>query len=100
MTAIAEPPRPLSAPVRGRGEVTIPLQVRERLHLQPGDNLLVDVVDGRIVLTPATLVARDQEWFWTPGWQAAEAEAEAAKAAGMTTRFSDDAALLAALDDA
>ncbi|MDQ1644842.1 MAG: antitoxin PrlF [Cryptosporangiaceae bacterium] len=91
--------RVLSAPIRSKGVVTIPQQVREQLHLQEGDNLIVAVEDGRIVLTPATLLPRDQAWFWTPEWQAKEAEADAAQAAGDTRKFSNDEAFLAALHE-
>lgn len=66
----------LSAPLRRKGVVTIPQQVREQLDLHEGDNLLVTVEDGRIVLTPAALIRRDQAWFWTPEWQAKEREAD------------------------
>ncbi len=54
---------------------------------------------GSIVLTPAAVIPRDQEWFWTPQWQAREAEANADLAAGRYPRFDDDEDFLAALDD-
>jgi hypothetical protein len=44
----------------------------------------------RLILEPATLVPRDQAWFWTPEWQAKEAEADADKAAGNFERFTSD----------
>lgn len=91
--------RPLSTPVRSKGVVTIPQQVRELLQLREGDNLLVEVRDGQIVLTPATLLPRDQAWFWTPEWQTKEAEAESAKAQGRSRRFDTDEEFLAALRD-
>ena len=101
MTAIAEPPgrRPLAASLRERGVLTIPQSVRDQLQLETGDNLLVDITDGRIVLTPATLVARDQAWFWTPEWQAREAEADADLAAGRAVRHTSDTDFLASLVD-
>lgn len=34
-------------------QVTVPLSVAEELRLNPGDELRVDVDDGRIILTPA-----------------------------------------------
>lgn len=101
MSMMAEHPahRPLSAPLRERGVLTIPQAVREQLHLEAGDNLFVDVEDGRIVLTPAALVARDQAWFWTPRWQEREAEADADLAAGRAERYTNDADFLASLDE-
>jgi hypothetical protein len=40
----------------------------------------------------------DQAWFWTPGWQAGEREADEAIAAGHTTFFGSAEEFLAALD--
>lgn len=98
-TAMDSADRPLSASLRSKGVLTIPLAVRERLHLQPGDNLLITVRDGQIVLTPAALVPRDQAWFHTPEWQAKEAEADADLAAGRYVRHLNDEGFLASLDE-
>lgn len=91
--------RPLSASLRSKGVLTIPQAVREQLHLEPGDNLLITVKDGHIVLTPAALVPRDQTWFYTAEWQAKEAEADADLAAGRHVRHHTDEAFLASLDE-
>jgi AbrB family looped-hinge helix DNA binding protein len=91
--------RPQSASLRSKGVLTIPLAVREQLHLKPGDNLLITVRDGQIVLTPATLVPRDQAWFYTAEWQAKEAEADADLAAGRYMRHHTDEAFLDSLDE-
>ena len=61
--------------------------------------MLVSVEDGRIVLTPATLVPRDQEWFHTPQWQAKEAEADEDLSLGRYQRHDSDDAFLASLDE-
>jgi AbrB family looped-hinge helix DNA binding protein len=97
MTTMAD--RPMSAPMRTKGVLTIPQAVREQLHLEPGDNLLVSVERGRIVLTPAALVPRDQAWFHTPQWQAKEAEADEDLALGRYVRHDNDADFLASLDE-
>lgn len=44
-------------------------------------------------------VRRSQRWFWTPEWQAGEAEARADIAAGRTTYYDSDEAFAAALAD-
>jgi endonuclease VIII len=49
--------------------------------------------------TPAALVPRDQQWFFTPQWQAKEAEADADLAAGHFTRYVTDEAFLDALEE-
>jgi hypothetical protein len=61
---------------------------------------MVTVRDGEVVLTPASVVPRDQAWFWTPEWQAGEVQADADIAAGRVTRQASDAEFLASLDDA
>ena len=37
---------------------------------------MATVEDGRLVLIPASVIPDDQAWFWTPEWQAKEAEAD------------------------
>lgn len=85
--------------IRDKGVVTIPQSIREELHLDTGDELIITVEDGRIVLSPATLIPRDQAWFWTPEWQAKEAEAEADKAAGRIERYETDEDFLASFEE-
>ncbi|WP_406199303.1 AbrB/MazE/SpoVT family DNA-binding domain-containing protein [Kitasatospora sp. NBC_01560] len=75
-------PHLVSTPVRKKGVVTIPQEIREQLDLQEGDQLVVAVEDGRIVLTPASVIPDDQAWFWSPAWQAGEAEVDDALAEG------------------
>jgi AbrB family looped-hinge helix DNA binding protein len=75
-------PHLVSTSVRKKGLVTIPLDIRERLDLQEGDQLVVSVEDGRIVLTPASIVPDDQTWFWSPEWQQKEREVDEALAEG------------------
>lgn len=93
------PHRPSSSVLRDKGVVTIPQAIREQLDLATGDELLISVEDGRIVLEPATLIPRDQTWFWTQEWQAKEAEAEADKAAGRVERFATDEDFLASFEE-
>jgi AbrB family looped-hinge helix DNA binding protein len=62
--------------IRRKGIVTIPEAIRQELDLREGDHLVATVEDGRLVLIPASVIPDDQSWFWTPEWQAREAEAE------------------------
>ncbi len=43
---------PLSVKVSSRHQIAIPSTVRKSLNIKAGDNLLVDVQDGVIVLIP------------------------------------------------
>jgi len=90
--------RRLTATLRARGGFTIPQEVRDQLQLEEGDQVIVSVRDGSIVLTPASVIPRDQEWFWTPEWQAKEAEADSELARGEGTLHTSEAAFLAALE--
>lgn len=75
-------PHLTSTPVRKKGVVTIPQDIRDQLDLQEGDHLVVAVEDGRIVMTPASVIPDDQAWFWTPAWQAKEQEVDESLAQG------------------
>ncbi|MBN2176863.1 MAG: AbrB/MazE/SpoVT family DNA-binding domain-containing protein [Demequinaceae bacterium] len=90
---------PLRATIRTKGVVTIPQEVRRAVRLEEGDEVMVSVRDGEVVLTPATIVPRDQAWFWTPEWQAREAEADADVAGGRVARQSSDTDFLASLEE-
>ncbi|MBC9711884.1 AbrB/MazE/SpoVT family DNA-binding domain-containing protein [Streptomyces sp. TRM66268-LWL] len=78
MTAVKRRRRPhlVATPLRKKGVITIPQDIRDQLDLREGDQLVVAVEDGRIILTPASVVPDDQAWFWSPEWQAKEREVE------------------------
>lgn len=62
--------------LRARGQVTLPSFIREKLHLEEGNLVLLKVVDETVVLVPQETVDKDQSWFWREKWQKLEAEAE------------------------
>lgn len=66
------------------GQVTIPKEIREALHLKAGDVLHVVADDGRVVLLPESSIDPDQAWFWTEEWQKGEREADEDIRAGRT----------------
>lgn len=45
------------------------------------------------------LAALDQAWYWTPEWQAGEAEADADRMAGRLTRYHSDEEFFTSLRD-
>lgn len=75
--------------IRARGEITIPADIRRKLDLdRPGTQLQWNLRDdGVIELVPHIAVPKDQEWFWSPEWQAMEREADASIAAGRIEVF-------------
>jgi AbrB family looped-hinge helix DNA binding protein len=48
-----------------KGQVAIPKEVRETLHIKAGDQLSFRVEKGKIILEPAVNIPRSQAWFWT-----------------------------------
>lgn len=56
---------PLVVSIRGRGRVTLPKAVRERLSLVEGDRLIVVVGRNSIELVPADLISREHLWILT-----------------------------------
>jgi len=90
--------RSRSLSLRRKGVITVPQEVRDELDLREGDNLLLTVEEGRIVLTPTALIPRDQAWFWTEEWQAGESEADAQMANAEGVVYHSDGEFLASFD--
>ncbi|MEW6215625.1 MAG: AbrB/MazE/SpoVT family DNA-binding domain-containing protein [Nitrospirota bacterium] len=63
-------------------QITIPKEAFEKLHLEVGDFLEVDVTEEGLLLIPKKLISKDQAWFWTKEWQEKEKEADEAIAKG------------------
>ena len=63
-------------------QITIPKEAFERLRLEVGDFLEVEVTEEGLLLIPKKLISKDQAWFWTNEWQAKEKEADEAIARG------------------
>ena len=85
--------------VTRHGQITLPSEVRRRMDIVEGDLIEVGIVEGKIMLTPKRLVDKSQAWFWTPDWQAAEADAQADIDAGRVAAFGSLNELIADLDD-
>jgi bifunctional DNA-binding transcriptional regulator/antitoxin component of YhaV-PrlF toxin-antitoxin module len=68
-------------------QVTIPHRISKALQLRKGDHMLMRLVGRRVEMIPASLVPRDQLWFWTAAWQKKEREADDDIAAGRLKEF-------------
>ncbi|MCI0691131.1 AbrB/MazE/SpoVT family DNA-binding domain-containing protein [candidate division KSB1 bacterium] len=56
--------------VRPKRQVTIPEAIFQRLKLQEGDLLKIDILDdATITLISKKSIPKGQQWFWTPTWQ-------------------------------
>jgi len=65
-----------------KNQITIPHRISKALRLKKGDHMLVRMVGATVELVPATIVPKDQLWFWTPEWQRKEREVDEALARG------------------
>jgi antitoxin MazE len=75
--------------IRKKAQLTLPLSVREKLGVEEGDYMDVQVRDGEIVLKLKKLIDKDQVWFWTERWQQGEKEAEDDIRTGNVRKFPD-----------
>lgn len=65
-----------------KNQITIPHRISKALRLRKGDHMLMRLVGRRVEMIPASLIPRDQLWFWTPEWQRKEQEVDEALARG------------------
>lgn len=64
--------------LRGRGQITLPPEIREQLQINEGDDVLFFVNEtGQVVVEQAQTLDPEQAWFWTKKWQLAERESRA-----------------------
>jgi antitoxin PrlF len=60
-----------------KAQTTIPLPIRTALGLQPGDELLYEIIDGQVILTKARRGATTDDPFRTFEEWGSEADATA-----------------------
>ena len=87
-----------STVVRGKGQITIPSEIRKAAHLEEGDPVEVELVEDGILLRPMKVIDATQAWFWQPAWQAGEREAAADLTARSSRVFESSDELLASLE--
>jgi len=80
------------------GQVTIPAEMRRQAGIDIGDYVEMRLEEGHLVLVPKQLIDKDQTWFWTQEWQAAEREAEDELRAGQVKAFDTLDELISDLD--
>ena len=84
--------------VTRHGQITLPASVRERLGIEEGDLVEIDVEDERAVLIPKKLVDKSQAYFWTRKWQKGERAADEDSKAGRVKTFGSVDELIKELD--
>jgi AbrB family looped-hinge helix DNA binding protein len=85
--------------VRGKGQITIPADVRAAARLEEGDPIEVELVPEGILLRPYKRVDATQTWFWAPRWQQGEREAAEDLAEGRSRVFESSEEFLDSLED-
>ncbi|MBI5603549.1 MAG: AbrB/MazE/SpoVT family DNA-binding domain-containing protein [Deltaproteobacteria bacterium] len=73
--------------VSQKGQVAIPKEIRERLRIKTGDQLIFKISKGKIILEPTINVPRSQAWFWTEEIQQKIKKAEKNFQAGNFKRY-------------
>ena len=63
-----------SSTITSKGQTTLPKEIRDQLHLQPGDRIEYTVEGGRVYLYPATLTLEELCRILPPPPQAATVE--------------------------
>jgi len=71
--------------LRKKAQLTLPQSVREKLGIEEGDFLDVQV---------KKLIDKEQAWFWSERWQRGENEAEEDIRAGRVHKFSHSRAAI------
>jgi antitoxin PrlF len=86
--------------LRQKGQITLPAEIREALHVEDGDEIEFELMpDGRVLMSGLKMIPADQAWFWTEAWQAGEREASAQLAREQSQEFKNSEDFLKALDD-
>lgn len=67
----------ISSKLNSKAQTTIPRPVRVALHLEPGDELVYEIADQRVILTKAKTSDRADDPFRTFQEWSTEADAQA-----------------------
>jgi AbrB family looped-hinge helix DNA binding protein len=85
--------------LRGRGQITLPPEIRKKLKVGEGDDVLFYVNEqGQVVVDQVHIIDPEQAWFWTERWQKMEREVDEDIAAGRVHTFANVDEALAFLD--
>ena len=76
--------------VSPKRQIAIPKDVCEILHIKEGDQLILEVQEGKLVLEPSINIPRSQAWFWTEKVQEKIRKAEKNFKAGKYRKYSAD----------
>ncbi|MBI5034943.1 MAG: AbrB/MazE/SpoVT family DNA-binding domain-containing protein [Chloroflexi bacterium] len=69
------------------GQLTLPPAIRRALKLRAGEFVEMKLVGHSLVVTPKKIIDKDQAYYWSAEWQAAEREADIDILAGRVKKF-------------
>ena len=75
--------------IRQHRQITLPKSLLQKINTQEGDYLQPEITDKGILLKGVKTVPADQEYFWTPEWQAEERKANKDIAEGRISELID-----------
>jgi len=76
--------------LRGRGQITLPPEIRKKLKVGEGDDVLFFVNEkGQIVIDQVRIIDPEQAWFWSERWQKAIKESMGDLENGNFVEFED-----------
>ena len=70
-------------------QIAIPRELVKSLGLHKNDYLDIHMENNKLVLEPQVVIPKDQEYFFTPEWQADMKESEEDIKAGRVTKTKD-----------
>ncbi|MBW6463449.1 MAG: AbrB/MazE/SpoVT family DNA-binding domain-containing protein [Firmicutes bacterium] len=50
--------------LRSRAQITLPKEAVKELNLKEGDNLSIEIDNGKVVITPVAIIPKDELWAW------------------------------------
>ena len=76
-----------------KGQIAIPKEVRDALHIETGDRFTIEVSGNNIVLKPAVTITvpKEEAYFWTQEVQEKLRAAESNFRKGRAKNYSPDA---------
>jgi AbrB family looped-hinge helix DNA binding protein len=77
--------------VSPKRQIAIPKDVCDKLHIKEGDQLILEIRDGKLVLEPSINIPRSQAWFWSKDVQEKVGKAEENFRAGKEKKYEIDA---------
>jgi len=62
---------PTLVKLRSRAQITLPKEAVKILKLKEGDNLSIEVDNGKVIITPVAVIPKDELWAWSPEMRSA-----------------------------